>query len=149
MVRKFKLVFTTSSLHTMPRPPLRIRLARFGRRHQPLYNIVVANARSARDSLPVEVIGTYNPVPVPLTPEEQFKGVKPFKHIELDFDRSKYWLGVGAEVSDRVGFLFKRAGLLPENWPKPAKLTQHIPKRVVEDIHTEKEEPRVFFRQRD
>ncbi|PVH16750.1 ribosomal protein S16 [Candidozyma duobushaemuli] len=133
----------------MPRPPLRIRLARFGRRHQPLYNIVVANARSARDSLPVEVIGTYNPVPVPLTPEEQSKGIKPFKHIELDFDRSKYWLGVGAEVSDRVGFLFKRAGLLPENWPKPAKLTQHIPKRVVEDIHTEKEEPRVFFRQRD
>lgn len=143
--------YLTSLKHnpTMPRPPLRIRLARFGRKHQPVYNIVVAQARTARDSLPVEVIGTYNPVPIPLTPDEKARGVKPYKHIELDFDRSKYWLGVGAEVTDRVGFLFKRAGLLPESWPKPSKLTQHIPKPVVEGAKTVEEEPQVLYRQRD
>lgn len=132
-----------------PRAPIKIRLARFGRKHQPLYNIVVANRRSARDALPIEVIGTYNPTPVPLSPEEQSKGVKPYKHIELDFNRAKYWVGNGAEVSDRVLFLFKRAGLLPEQWPKPSKLTQTVEKPVVADIKTEFEEPKTFFRPRD
>lgn len=132
-----------------PRSPIKIRLARFGRKYQPLYNIVVANRRSARDSLPIEVIGTYNPTPVPLSPEEKAQNVKPYKHIELDFDRSKYWLGVGAEVSDRVSFLFKRAGLLPEEWPKPNKLTQIVQKPIVEDIKNEVEEPKVFFRPRN
>lgn len=132
-----------------PKAPLSIRLARFGRKHQPVYNIVVANRRSARDSLPVEVIGTYNPIPVPLSPDEKAKNVKPYKHIELDFHRAKYWLGVGADVSDRVSFLFKRAGLLPEDWPKPESLSQMIEKPIVEDIKTENEEPAVFFRARD
>lgn len=129
--------------------PIKIRLARFGRKYQPLYNIVVANKRSARDSLPIEVLGTYNPTPIPLSPEEKAQGVKPYKHIELDFDRTKYWLGVGADVSDRVTFLLKRGGLLPETWPKPNKLTQHVPKAVKQDIKTEFEEPKVLFRPRD
>ncbi|KAK6458427.1 ribosomal protein S16 domain-containing protein [Scheffersomyces xylosifermentans] len=128
--------------------PIRIRLARFGRKHSPLYNIVVANRGKARDSLPIEVLGTYNPNPVPLTPQEKAQGTKPFKHIELDFDRSKYWLGVGAEVSDRVSFLFKKAGLLPEQWPKPSKLSQHVEKPLTNDTKTILEEPREFFRRR-
>lgn len=134
--------------NTMIKSPITIRLARFGRKHQPIYNIVVANKRSARDSLPIEVLGTYNPIAVPLSPEEQAQNVKPYKHIELDFDRSKYWLGNGADVSSRVGFLFKRAGLLPEEWPKPSKLTQVIGKPVIEDVKTEHEEPKTFFRPR-
>lgn len=129
--------------------PIRIRLARFGRKHQPLYNIVVANRRSARDSLPIEVLGTYNPIPVPLTPEERTKGVKPYKHIELDFDRSKYWIGVGAELSDRASFLFKRAGLLPESWPGPKNLTQHINKQVIKDIENAQEDVKDLIRPRD
>lgn len=129
--------------------PIRIRLARFGRKHQPLYNIVVANRRSARDSLPIEVLGTYNPIPVPLTPEERAKGVKPYKHIELDFDRSKYWIGVGAELSDRASFLFKRAGLLPENWPNPKNLTQHINKPIIKDIENSQEDVKDLIRPRD
>lgn len=134
---------------TMPiKSPIKIRLARFGRKYQPLYNIVVANKKSARDSLPIEVLGTYNPTPIPLSPEEKAKGVKPYKNIELDFDRSKYWLGVGADVSDRVTFLFKRAGLLPELWPKPNKLTQIVEKPVVEDLKEEVEEPKALFRPR-
>lgn len=133
--------------HQMSPNNLVIRLARFGRKHQPLYNIVVANKRSARDSLPVEVLGTYNPVPIPAGPSDLDK--KPFKHIELDFHRARYWLGVGAETSDRVSFLFKRAGLVPELWPKPAKLSQHVAKPISEEIQEVLEEPREFYRPRD
>lgn len=129
--------------------PVKIRLARFGRKFQPMYNIVVANQRSGRNKLPIEVLGTYNPVPVPLSAEERANKVKPYKHIELDFDRSKYWLGVGAEVSDRVGFLFKRAGLLPEQWPKPSKLTQHIKKPEVEQPKVVYEEVKELIRPRN
>lgn len=146
---KVSLEIFSSQHKRRMKSPIKIRLARFGRKHQPFYNIVVANRRSARDSLPIEVLGTYNPIPVPLSPEEQAQGVKPYKHIELDFDRSKYWLGNGAEVSDRVGFLFKRAGLLPEEWPSPSKLTQHIPKPTFEDAKTVQEEPQQLIRSRD
>lgn len=128
--------------------PLTIRLARFGRRHSPLYNIVVTKKRTARDKLPIEVLGTYNPIAVPLTPEEKAAGVKPFKDVQLDFDRSKYWIGVGADISDRVGWLFKRAGLLPEQWPTPEKLSQHVKKPVVSAPKVVKEEPRVLHRMR-
>ncbi|CAH2353751.1 37S ribosomal protein S16, mitochondrial [[Candida] railenensis] len=128
---------------------LKIRLARFGRKFQPMYNIVVAKQKSGRNKLPIEVLGTYNPTPMPLTSEERLNGVKPYKHIELDFDRSKYWLGVGAEVSDRVGFLFKRAGLLPEQWPKPSKLTQHIQKEEVAEPKVVFEEQKELVRPRD
>jgi small subunit ribosomal protein S16 len=113
-----------------------------------LYNIVVANRRKARDKLPIEVLGTYNPVPLPLTSEEIASGEKPYKHIELDFDRAKYWLGVGASVSDRVGFLFKRAGLLPQEWPNPNKMTQHIPKPSVKGPETVVEKEEDLFRRR-
>jgi small subunit ribosomal protein S16 len=113
-----------------------------------VYNIVVANRGVARDRMPIEVIGTYNPVPVPLTPEEKAAGVKPFKDIQLDFNRSKYWLGVGADVSDRVQFLFKKAGLLPDDWPKPSKLSQRVEKPVVNDIKTVHEEQRQLYRRR-
>lgn len=132
----------------LAKSPIKIRLARFGRRHSPVYNIVVANRGKARDALPIEVLGTYNPIATPLTPEEKARGVKPFKDITLDFDRSKYWIGVGADVSDRVGFLFKRAGLLPDTWPKPSALTQQVEKRVINDIKEQKEEQRVLYRHR-
>ncbi|KAI9850665.1 MAG: 37S ribosomal protein S16, mitochondrial, partial [Thelocarpon superellum] len=42
---------------------VKIRLARFGKRNAPFYNIVVAHARTARNSKPIEVLGTYDPIP--------------------------------------------------------------------------------------
>lgn len=146
-VRKISRKITKRIVSVM-KSPIKIRLARFGRKHSPVYNIVVANRGKARDALPIEVLGTYNPIATPLTPVEKARGVKPFKDITLDFDRSKYWLGVGADVLDRVGFLFKRAGLLPEEWPAPSKLTQHISKPVVKPILEKKEEPRELYRKR-
>jgi small subunit ribosomal protein S16 len=52
--------------------------------------------RTARNSKPLEVLGTYDPIPKPPTDGEG----KPFKDIKLDSARAKYWLGVGAQPSD-------------------------------------------------
>lgn len=105
---------------------VRIRLARFGRKHSPVYNIVVANAHKATHRKPIEVIGTYNPIPTPLTNEEIKKGVLPIKNIELDFQRTKYWIGVGAQPSETVTRLLKKCGILDERWGK-----KHGPDRRV------------------
>lgn len=95
---------------------LRIRLARFGKRHAPVYNIVLAHARTARNSKPLEVLGTYDPIPkLPLGASSQSPAAetedalrekqsqpRKFKDIKLDLDRTRYWLGVGAQPSDTV-----------------------------------------------
>ncbi|KAL6718705.1 37S ribosomal protein S16, mitochondrial [Lecanora helva] len=87
---------------------LKIRLARFGKRNAPFYNIVVAQARSARNSKPLEVLGTYDPIPKP----PAFGEGKPIKDIKLDTARAKYWLGVGAQPSDPAWRLLSMIGLL-------------------------------------
>lgn len=94
---------------------VRIRLARFGRTRQPIYNIVVSKARSARGSKPMEVLGTYDPLPrvplasnsTPATARNADGGEVPYaprkyKDIQLDTSRTKYWLGVGAQPSEPV-----------------------------------------------
>lgn len=98
---------------------VRIRLARFGRKRQPVYNIVVIQASKARDKKPIEVIGTYDPIPVPLSPDQIAKGIKPYKDVKLDFDKTKYWLGVGLQPTQPVVRLLKKAGLLYPEWPSP------------------------------
>ncbi|GAV54854.1 hypothetical protein ZYGR_0AS01770 [Zygosaccharomyces rouxii] len=100
----------------MSRGLVRIRLARFGRVNNPAYNIVVARAFKARDTKPIEVLGTYNPVPKPLTVQQKKSGILPTKDIQLDFDRAKYWIGVGAQPSETVTSLLKKCGILDENW---------------------------------
>jgi small subunit ribosomal protein S16 len=93
---------------------VRIRLARFGTKGKPVYNIVVAQAKSARDKRPMEVLGTYDPIPqTPLagvdTPEFDATGQKfapkKVKDIRLDSSRTKYWLGVGAQPTEPVAKL--------------------------------------------
>lgn len=124
---------------------VKIRLARFGRRHQPVYNIVVMPAKKAPQKLPLEVIGTYDPIPLP---KPSHDNSAPVKEINLDFHRAKYWLGQGAEPTDRVAWLFKKAGLLPSFWPKESKLSQEIIKPVIEDIKETQEVPVERIRRR-
>ncbi|KAJ5649839.1 Ribosomal protein S16 [Penicillium longicatenatum] len=94
---------------------VRIRLARFGNKHSPFFNIVVAQARSARGSKPLEVIGTYNPIPkIPTNLYNENPNARPYKEIALDRARAKYWLGVGAQPSDPVWKLMSMAGLVEE-----------------------------------
>lgn len=117
---------------------VRIRLARFGRKNQPVFNIVVMKAKKAQQKLPLEVIGTYNAVPLPQPLHDKSP---PVKDISLDFHRAKYWLGQGAEPTEKVAWLFKKAGILPSFWPATAKLTQQVPSPVVEDVKEVQETP--------
>lgn len=75
---------------------------------QPLANII---PRTARGSKPLEVIGTYDPMPKP-NPYDNQK--KLHKDINLDISRAKYWIGVGAQPTDRMWSILSMAGVLPK-----------------------------------
>jgi small subunit ribosomal protein S16 len=79
---------------------VRIRLTRVGATKQPSYRVVVADARSARDSRAIETLGHYNPRTEPV-------------EFNVDADKAKAWLAKGAQPSDTVVRLFKQAGILP------------------------------------
>jgi small subunit ribosomal protein S16 len=89
---------------------VRIRLARFGKKHAPFYNIVVAHARTARNSLPLEVLGTYDPIPKAPRPGDTHG--RPWKDIKLDISRARYWIGVGAQPSDTAWRILSMVGIL-------------------------------------
>ncbi|KAF5233193.1 hypothetical protein HYE67_005902 [Fusarium culmorum] len=97
---------------------VKIRLARFGRRNQPFYNIVVAHARTARNSRPLEVIGTYDPIPK--TDPYDDSG-KLHKDIQLDRARARYWIGVGAQPTDTAWRLLSMLNILPKKEFGPKK----------------------------
>ncbi len=78
-----------------------IRLSRGGAKKRPYYRIVVANSRSPRDGKYLEQIGTYNPVLAKDSPER----------VKLNEDRARYWLGVGAQPTDRVARFLDAAGI--------------------------------------
>jgi small subunit ribosomal protein S16 len=68
---------------------LAIRLARIGKKKQPFYRIVVLDKRKPRNGRTVEIVGTYDPLKNPAL-------------IQLNAERVKYWLSVGAQPSDTV-----------------------------------------------
>ena len=78
-----------------------IRLSRGGSKKRPYYRIVVADARSPRDGKYLEKIGTYNPL---LAKDSD-------QRIQLDADRAKHWLSVGAQPTDRVARFLDLAGV--------------------------------------
>jgi len=78
---------------------VRIRLRRVGRKKTPLYRIVVADSRSPRDGRFIETIGQYDPR-------------KPEGGLTIETDRANHWLDAGAQPSDTVRSLLRRAGLL-------------------------------------
>ncbi|GJG85145.1 hypothetical protein tb265_03260 [Gemmatimonadetes bacterium T265] len=79
---------------------VRIRLRRVGRKKAPAYRIVVADSKSPRDGKFIEIIGQY----APRSSDEQ--------KINLDAARADYWLSVGAQPSDTVRSILRRAGVL-------------------------------------
>ena len=78
---------------------VKIRLRRTGRKKQPSYRIVIADSRSPRDGKFIEVIGQYNP-----RQGEQA--------VNLETERVNYWLDSGAQPTDTVRSLLRRAGVL-------------------------------------
>jgi small subunit ribosomal protein S16 len=79
---------------------VRIRLRRIGRKNAPVYRIVVADSQSPRDGRFIEIIGQYSPRQV----AEQ--------SLAVNTERANYWLDVGAQPSDTVRSLLRRAGVL-------------------------------------
>ncbi|KAH7420837.1 hypothetical protein KP509_13G025200 [Ceratopteris richardii] len=86
---------------------VRLRLARFGRKHAPFYRIHVAHSKAPRDGKFLEKIGYYDPRP----------GKDGQKRIAINIERAKYWLSVGAQPTDTVRHILSIAGLLPRTLP--------------------------------
>ena len=78
-----------------------MRLSRGGSKKRPYYRIVVANSRAPRDGSYLEQIGTYNPL---LAKDDE-------NRTKLIEDRARYWLGVGAQPTDRVARMLDKAGI--------------------------------------
>jgi ribosomal protein S16 len=78
-----------------------IRLSRGGAKKRPYYKIVVANATAPRDGKYLEQVGTYNPL---LAKDDE-------NRVKLTEDRVRYWLGVGAQPTDRVARMLDKAGI--------------------------------------
>ncbi|MCG2633950.1 MAG: 30S ribosomal protein S16 [Gammaproteobacteria bacterium] len=74
-----------------------IRLARTGAKKRPFYHLVVADSRKSRDGRFIERLGYFNPIA--RGQEEQLK---------IDLERVDYWIGTGAQTSDRVAQLVKQ-----------------------------------------
>jgi small subunit ribosomal protein S16 len=78
-----------------------LRLSRGGSKKRPYYKVVVANSRSPRDGAYLEQVGTYNPL---LAKDDA-------NRVRLVEDRVRYWLGVGAQPTDRVARMLDKAGI--------------------------------------
>lgn len=75
---------------------VKIRLRRMGAKKNPYYRIVVADSHFSRDGRFIEEIGTYVPLASP-------------SEIKVDMERAKYWIANGAQPTDTVRALLKKA----------------------------------------
>ena len=78
---------------------VKIRLRRMGAKKAPYYRIVVADSRSPRDGRCIEEIGTFNPMTEPAV-------------ITVDAEKAQTWIKNGAQPTDTVRGLLKKAGVL-------------------------------------
>jgi len=108
---------------------LAIRLSRGGRKHLPVYRIVVADKRMPRDGRYIERLGTYNPM---MANDDE-------KRVVLNQERIEHWMKEGAKPSDRVARLMAKAGIgeMPK-WDESPK--KSAPKAKTVERMKEKEE---------
>lgn len=85
---------------------VKIRLKRMGAKKKPFYRVVVADSHSPRDGKFIEELGYYNPLTNPAD-------------LKIDVEKAVKWLSNGAQPTDTVRSLFKKAGIA-----KPAKVAQ-------------------------
>ena len=100
----------------------RIRLQRHGRKGQPFFHIVVADARAKRDGRLIEKLGTYNPNTNPAT-------------IEINFDSAVDWVMKGAQPSDTARAILKYKGVM---------MKKHLLEGVKKGAHSEEEVEKKF-----
>lgn len=84
---------------------VKIRMKRIGGKNDPVFRIVVADSRSPRDGKFIEEIGTYHPQ-------------KPGDNFKVNLERAQYWVDRGAQTSDTVASMIKKAKKAPA--PAPA-----------------------------
>ena len=97
---------------------LKIKLARFGKRKQPHYRIVINEARDKRDGKYVAQVGQYSPMKTP-------------KVLEFDVEEYKSWMTKGAQPTDTVAALFVRFESGNPFPPKKAKLSRKAKAKLV------------------
>ena len=97
---------------------LKLRLSRGGTKKRPVYKVVVADSRFARDGRFIEKVGFFNP----LLPKDKKE------RVGLEAERIKYWLGQGAQPTTRVARILGEQELMPmpANGNNPLKA---IPKK--------------------
>ena len=97
---------------------LKLRLSRGGTKKRPVYKVVVADSRFARDGRFIEKVGFFNP----LLPKEKKE------RVGLEAERIKYWLGQGAQPTTRVARILGENELMsmPANGNNPIKA---VPKK--------------------
>ena len=103
---------------------LKLRLSRGGTKKRPVYKVVVADSRFARDGRFIEKVGYFNP----LLPKEKKE------RIGLEAERIKYWLGQGAQPTTRV------ARILGENELMPMPANGNNPQKAIPKKDRKKEE---------
>ena len=81
---------------------MKIRLARGGSKKRPFYRIVAADSRMPRDGRFIEKLGTYNPL-LPKDSEDR---------VKMNVERVQYWLGQGAQPTDRIARMLETAGVV-------------------------------------
>ncbi len=101
---------------------LKLRLSRGGTKKRPVYKVVVADSRFARDGRFIEKVGFFNP----LLPKEKKE------RIGLEAERIKYWLGQGAQPTTRV------ARILGENELMPMPANGNNPQKAIRQIEQKK-----------
>ncbi len=77
---------------------VKIRLRRIGAKKAPVYRVVVADSRSPRDGRFVEELGYYNPMTDPA-------------EVKIDVEKAKVWIKNGAQPTETVKALLKKAGM--------------------------------------
>lgn len=105
----------------------RIRLAKGGRKNLPFYRIVVANSTSPRDGKFLEKIGTYNPT-LPSDNKDR---------VVINKERAEYWLGTGANPSERVSIFLNQLGIKGAEKYKPdfeARQKGHGAKKKAQEL---------------
>jgi small subunit ribosomal protein S16 len=102
---------------------LKIRLSRGGTKKRPVYKVVVADSRRARDGKFIEKVGFFNP----LLPKDKKE------RIGLEAERIKYWLGQGAQPTTRV------ARILGENEIIPMPVNGNNPNKAIPKKERKKE----------
>lgn len=78
---------------------VKIRMKMMGRKHRPFYRICAVDSRNPRDGRVIEELGTYDP----MVPDTDAR-------VVLKTERVSYWLGVGAQPTEKVGVLIKKYG---------------------------------------